>query len=165
VPVQEGGAALQTYPTVERGGFVWFFWGDGARFPLDGPMSPPIPTIPELEDPRWTGTYGEFEFDTGYMVSSPPTQPQGFGFQQRRWRAAERCHPTGRERMGSPTLQTLQEPILLLPWVCFRSGRLSTKLCSALPNEPIHAPSFCVNLHTPTPCGVRGSEPSCPDKA
>jgi hypothetical protein len=33
------------------------------------------------------------------------------------WRAAERRHPTGHERTGSPTLQTLQEPILLLPWV------------------------------------------------
>jgi hypothetical protein len=36
--------------------------------------------------------------------------------------AAERRHPTGRERMGSPTLRTPQEPILLLPWVCFRGG-------------------------------------------
>jgi hypothetical protein len=27
---------------------------------------------------------------------------------------AERCHPLGRERMGSPSLQTLQDPILLL---------------------------------------------------
>jgi hypothetical protein len=33
------------------------------------------------------------------------------------WRAAERRHPTGRENMGSPTLQTLQDPILLLPWL------------------------------------------------
>jgi hypothetical protein len=24
--------------------------------------------------------------------------------------------------MGSSTLQTLQDPILLLPWVCFRGG-------------------------------------------
>jgi hypothetical protein len=38
------------------------------------------------------------------------------------WRAPERRHATGRERLGSPTLQTLQEPILLLPWVCFRGG-------------------------------------------
>jgi hypothetical protein len=30
------------------------------------------------------------------------------------WRAAECRHPTGREKMGSPTLQTLQDPILLL---------------------------------------------------
>jgi hypothetical protein len=33
------------------------------------------------------------------------------------WRAAERHHTTGRERMGTPTLQALQDPILLLPWV------------------------------------------------
>ena len=32
------------------------------------------------------------------------------------------CHPTGRERMDSSTLQPLQDPILLLSWVCFRSG-------------------------------------------
>jgi hypothetical protein len=38
---------------------------------------------------------------------SPPHSP-----------AAERRHTT--ERMGSPTLQTLQDPIL--PWVCFRGG-------------------------------------------
>jgi hypothetical protein len=37
----------------------------------------------------------------------------GWGFQ---WRAAERGHPTGRERTGSPTLQLLQDPILLQPW-------------------------------------------------
>jgi hypothetical protein len=34
---------------------------------------------------------------------------------------AERRH-TGRERMGSPTLQTLQNPILPTPCVCFRAG-------------------------------------------
>jgi hypothetical protein len=47
------------------------------------------------------------------------TQTLVFGFQPRRWRLAERRHPTGRERMGSPTLKTLQEPILLLPRLCF----------------------------------------------
>jgi hypothetical protein len=40
-----------------------------------------------------------------------------------RFPAAERRHPTGRERMGSPTLQTLQDPILLLSWLCFRGGK------------------------------------------
>jgi hypothetical protein len=30
--------------------------------------------------------------------------------------------PRGRERTGSPTLQTPQEPTLLLPWVCLRAG-------------------------------------------
>jgi hypothetical protein len=35
-----------------------------------------------------------------------------FGFQ--------RLQTTGREMTGSSALQTLQDPILLLPWVCFR---------------------------------------------
>jgi hypothetical protein len=35
-------------------------------------------------------------------------------------RRANRLKPTGRERMGSPTLQTLQDPILRTPWVFFR---------------------------------------------
>ena len=48
------------------------------------------------------------------------------GFCLRRWRAAERRHPTGRERMGSPTLRTLQDPILLLPWLCFRVAAFQT---------------------------------------
>jgi hypothetical protein len=55
-----------------------------------------------------------------------------------RRRAAERRHPTGPERMGSPTLQTLQDPILLPPWVCFAKLRRvllllgqRTKLCTA----------------------------------
>jgi hypothetical protein len=34
----------------------------------------------------------------------------------------QRRHLTGRERIGQPTLQTLQDPILLLPWLCFRGG-------------------------------------------
>jgi hypothetical protein len=35
-----------------------------------------------------------------------------------RW-TAERRHPTGREEMSSPTLQTLQDPILLRRCLCF----------------------------------------------
>jgi hypothetical protein len=40
------------------------------------------------------------------------------------WRGAgrPRRHPTRRERTDSSTLQTLQDPILLLPWLCFRGG-------------------------------------------
>ena len=48
-----------------------------------------------------------------------------FGLRYRfpaQFRAAERRHATDRERAGSPTLQTLQEPIFLLSWVCFRGG-------------------------------------------
>jgi hypothetical protein len=43
-----------------------------------------------------------------------------WGFQQRRWRAAERGQPIDRERTGSPTLQPHQDPILLLRWVSSR---------------------------------------------
>ena len=58
----------------------------------------------------------------------------GFGFQQRGRRAAERRHPTGRERMDSTTLQPLQDPILLLPWACFRGGSVS-ELCHSHSNR------------------------------
>jgi hypothetical protein len=34
----------------------------------------------------------------------------------------QRRRPTGRERTSSPTLQTLQDPILLRPWGCFQGG-------------------------------------------
>ena len=58
----------------------------------------------------------------------PLEYPGGFAFQQRRWRAAERRHPTGHERLGSPTLQTPQDPILL-PWVCFRGDGFPKPFC------------------------------------
>jgi hypothetical protein len=45
----------------------------------------------------------------------------------RRWRGAERRQPTGRERTGSPTLYTRQDPILLVPWVCFQGGGFQTR--------------------------------------
>jgi hypothetical protein len=40
-----------------------------------------------------------------------------FGFQQQ-----SVATPQARERMDSPALQTLQDPILLLPWLYFRGG-------------------------------------------
>ena len=53
-----------------------------------------------------------------YLVASLPSQKRkGFGFQRRQRRTAECRHPTGRERRGSPALQTLQDPILLDPWL------------------------------------------------
>jgi hypothetical protein len=55
------------------------------------------------------------------LLASPQTEV-GFGFQQRGWRAAERRLYIDRERMGSPTLQTLEYPILLPPSLCFRGG-------------------------------------------
>jgi hypothetical protein len=50
--------------------------------------------------------------------STGALERQGFGFRCR-WSAAERVHPTDREMMGSTTLRTLQDPILLKPWPCF----------------------------------------------
>jgi hypothetical protein len=65
-------------------------------------------------------------------VRHPPSTQAKIGFQCVWWRAAERRHPTGRERMVYPTPQTLQDPISLLPWVCFRRG--------SFPNSNIHQP-------------------------
>jgi hypothetical protein len=49
------------------------------------------------------------------MNLGPKLNPD-FGFPAPR-RAAERRHPADRDRMGPPTLQTLQDPILLLPFL------------------------------------------------
>jgi hypothetical protein len=50
-------------------------------------------------------------------------------------RAAERRHPTGRERMVSPTLLTLQDSILLLPWSAFQTrGRRVQAFLNELAN-------------------------------
>jgi hypothetical protein len=45
----------------------------------------------------------------------------------RGWRAAERRRRTGRARMGSPTLHTLQDPILLTALALLSKWRLSPK--------------------------------------
>ena len=50
------------------------------------------------------------------------TNRTGFGFKQRH----PHRHVTGRDRMGLPTLQPLQDPIVLLPWVCFRGAAFLT---------------------------------------
>ena len=48
-------------------------------------------------------------------------------FQQRPVESSRASPPhTGRERMGFTTLQKLQDPILLLPWVCSRVAAFQT---------------------------------------
>jgi hypothetical protein len=70
-------------------------------------------------------------------------------------RAAERRHPTGRSRTGSPTLQKLQDPILLLPWVCFRGGGFPSK--PRRPKPRIEDPSrTCDRLTYLLPHAPRG---------
>jgi phenylpropionate dioxygenase-like ring-hydroxylating dioxygenase large terminal subunit len=66
VPANSEGETLPARPVLapasvtERGGFVWLFYGDAA---LPADARPPLPLIPELEDPEWQPVYGEFTFD------------------------------------------------------------------------------------------------------
>jgi hypothetical protein len=85
-------------------------------------------------------------------VLPPHLHPQPFsywcfGFQQRRWRAAERRHPTGRERLGSPTLQTLQDPILGVgegAQRCTRCRIVTIRARQKIVLERGHRPNGCV---------------------
>ena len=46
-----------------QGGFIWLFYGT-KNFPVD--ERPPIPMVPELEDPTWKPVYGEIEFECNH---------------------------------------------------------------------------------------------------
>jgi hypothetical protein len=46
-----------------QGGFIWLFYGTPG-FPKD--ERPPIPYVPELEDPSWKPVYGSIEFDCNH---------------------------------------------------------------------------------------------------
>jgi phenylpropionate dioxygenase-like ring-hydroxylating dioxygenase large terminal subunit len=54
-------ARVDSYPVVERYGLIWTFLGDLAE-----EERPPIPDIPELEDPRFKKVYGEFFWNVNY---------------------------------------------------------------------------------------------------
>jgi Ca2+-binding EF-hand superfamily protein len=75
-------------------------------------------TVPEMLEFAWRMYHIQVSLSP---VFSKLEQTEGLLFSW--WRAAERRHPTGRERTGSPTLQMLQDPILLTPWVRFRGSR------------------------------------------
>jgi hypothetical protein len=69
------------------------------------------------------------------------------------WREAERGHLPGRERMGSPTLQTLQDPILLLRRVCFRGGGFPNP--STLAQNSSRGTTLpCLGYHPPQPLSL-----------
>lgn len=55
---------MDAYPVVEKGGFIWLFYGS-TKLPEDA--RPPIPVIPELEDPSWKPVYEEMEFDCNHF--------------------------------------------------------------------------------------------------
>jgi hypothetical protein len=70
----------------------------------------------------------------GWLVYSRAKFPE-FGFQQRMESSRASPPHTGRERMGSPTLQALQDPILLLlPWAAF-DWRLSKPSSEPAPHR------------------------------
>lgn len=46
-----------------QGGFVWLFYGS-RQMPED--ERPPIPMVPELEDPNWKAVYGDITFDCNH---------------------------------------------------------------------------------------------------
>jgi len=48
------------YAVEEKGGFVWLFFGSSAMPPEE---RPPIPFVPELEDPGWQPVFGELAFN------------------------------------------------------------------------------------------------------
>jgi phenylpropionate dioxygenase-like ring-hydroxylating dioxygenase large terminal subunit len=54
-------ARVDSYPITERYGLIWAFLGDLAE-----EERPPIPEIPELEDPRFKKVYGEFYWNVNY---------------------------------------------------------------------------------------------------
>lgn len=55
---------VDSWPVEEKGGFVWLFYGSKA---LPADARPPIPYVPELDDPEWRPVYEEIEFDCNHF--------------------------------------------------------------------------------------------------
>jgi hypothetical protein len=92
-----------------------------------------------------------------HVRSTIATQPLVFAWvaglsprQQAPWRAAGRRHPTGRERMGSHTLYTLQDPILLRPWPAMAAFQTLADRRASLFRHRLH--------HHHRSCGRRPSQ-------
>ncbi|CAK0786996.1 hypothetical protein CVIRNUC_010212 [Coccomyxa viridis] len=54
---------VQSYPVKEKGGFIWLFYGPKT---LPEEERPPIPYVPELDDPTWQPVYGDIEFECNH---------------------------------------------------------------------------------------------------
>ncbi|KST69404.1 aromatic ring-hydroxylating dioxygenase subunit alpha [Mastigocoleus testarum] len=67
IPANESGVAIpkkarvDSYPVQEKYGFIWLFYGD-----LPEEQRPPIPSLPELEDPTLHPIYYEFKVNAHY---------------------------------------------------------------------------------------------------
>ena len=46
-----------------QGGFIWLFYGPKS---LPEEERPPIPYVPELDDPTWQPVYGDIEFECNH---------------------------------------------------------------------------------------------------
>ena len=46
-----------------QGGFIWLFYGPKS---LPEEERPPIPYVPELDDPTWQPVYGSIEFECNH---------------------------------------------------------------------------------------------------
>jgi hypothetical protein len=85
---------------------------------------------------------------TPYALSQRPAEldvvggVSSFGFLPALVESRRGRHPTGHERMSSPTLQTLQKPILLLPWVLFQTQTkvAEASRCLSLPYSYMQGP-------------------------
>lgn len=49
--------------TCVQGGFIWLFYGPKS---LPEEERPPIPYVPELDDPTWQPVYGDIEFECNH---------------------------------------------------------------------------------------------------
>jgi phenylpropionate dioxygenase-like ring-hydroxylating dioxygenase large terminal subunit len=57
-------ALMDSHPVEEKGGFVWLFFGSTSLPPEE---RPPIPYVPELDDPGWKPVYEEMEFECNHF--------------------------------------------------------------------------------------------------
>jgi hypothetical protein len=104
----------------------------------------------------------------GWRVRSETSHVIGFLAQES---SSVSRHSTRREMMDSPTKQTLQDPILLRSWVCFRGGgppnqdprKLEAPADHSLPPpRPGHATSSCCrsDCHQTRPSRAQTFTPS-----
>ena len=60
VPIPQK-ARIETYPVLEKYGWVWLFVGD-----LSADQAPPLPSLPEFDDPAFRVVYGELRWEAHY---------------------------------------------------------------------------------------------------
>lgn len=59
----EGSKVAEKPQMGAQGGFIWLFYGPKT---LPEEERPPIPYVPELDDPNWQPVYGDIEFECNH---------------------------------------------------------------------------------------------------